>query len=65
MAEYLNRNIYIYAPTENEIKNYLKLCKEYLNPVEIDEGVEFSEDKIDASEDAKIKLKRIDDDFCW
>lgn len=64
IAEYLNGNIYIYATSEDDLKKFVKTAEEYLNPVDLDEGMEFAEDHYDSKDDC-IKLKRIDDDFCW
>lgn len=64
IAEYLLGNIYIYATSEEDLKKFVRTAEEYLNPVDLDEGMDFAEDHYDSKDDC-IKLKRIDDDFCW
>lgn len=64
IAEYLLGNIYIYATSEEDLKKFVRTAEEYLNPIDLDEGMDFAEDYYDSKDDC-IKLKRIDDDFCW
>lgn len=64
IAEYLGVNIYIYSTSEEDLKKFMKTAEEYLNPIDLDEGMDFAENHCD-SKDNCIKLKRIDDDFSW